>query len=71
LRARHQAEAAEEQRLCAILRRDGQSCLKCLHYDKPFSLMGKSCCQLDSDFHGYAITTPTNVCSRFTAKLAE
>lgn len=67
LRARREVARAEEERLCAILRRDGHSCATCLHSSNPFAL-GKMACDLDSDFHGYATVAPTNVCSRFTSR---
>lgn len=65
LRARHQAEAVEEKRISDGLRAEGKSCSNCLHGDKPFSMMGKTVCQLDSDFQGYATRQPDFVCSRF------
>ena len=68
LRERHAAEAAEEQRQCDALKAQGKSCAICLHSDRPGSLRGKMACQLDSDFQGYAITHPSNICSRFRAR---
>lgn len=65
LKARRETEAAAERVACAALKAAGKSCSGCLHFDRPFSIHPKACCQLDSDFHGYAITTPDSVCSRF------
>lgn len=68
-RARNQASAAEEKRLADNLRANGFSCGQCLHSDRPFSMMGKTVCQLDSDFEGYATVQPDFVCSRFSNKI--
>ena len=69
LRARHQAEAAEERRLSDALRAEGKSCATCLNSDKPFSMIGKTVCQLDSDWEGYCTVKPEFVCSRFKPQI--
>lgn len=71
LKERARQRRVEEDRLCAAHRRDGASCAKCHHSDRPASMSGRMVCQLDSDFHGYAMTTPINICSRFKARDTE
>lgn len=67
LKARHQAEAAEERQKSILLRKAGHSCSTCAHKSKMSSMAPKIACDLDSDWEGYAIVKPDFVCSRFEA----
>lgn len=67
LRARHQAEAAEELRKCMILKADGHSCATCDHSRHEYKALY---CMLDSDFYGNAVVRPEFVCSRFDLRRA-
>lgn len=43
----------------------GASCSTCAHYGK--SPLGRHC-ELDSDFEGYVLTKPTDLCTRHKAR---
>lgn len=66
----------EEQRFVtanriAELRSQGASCASCRSFSKiPSQVLGpgKYCCALDTDFHGYAITTADDLCVGYSRK---
>lgn len=39
-------------------------CANCAHY-RPVPHDARKCCDLDSDFHGYMMTPPEHVCTRW------
>lgn len=52
---------------CAALKSGGASCANCGNcspYPGPGN-KGQIICDLDSDFHGYAVTKPERVCPRW------
>jgi hypothetical protein len=63
VRARNQARAAENARVCAALRAQGNCCAVCEH--KGYRLAAAMVCELDSDFEGYVQVKPDHVCHRF------
>lgn len=47
----------------------GATCGNCRHCSPyPMSRNGELSCDLDTDFHGYAIVKPTHVCARWSEK---
>jgi hypothetical protein len=49
----------------AAIKATGATCSTCAHYGK-VPLRKKHCCELDSDFGGYVIVEPGDVCPRHT-----
>jgi hypothetical protein len=60
-------KAAEDTVKIDVLRANAASCGTCANFQKkgPYGPH----CELDSDFHGYALTQAANLCSRWTAKI--
>lgn len=70
-KARRKAKRAREriayEATCAALKSGGASCGNCAHhspYPQP-GHKGEIICDLDTDFQGYAVTTPGRVCPRW------
>lgn len=55
---------------CLELKAAGSTCANCENFS-PYPGPGERArfiCDLDSDFYGYAVTTPERVCPRWSAK---
>lgn len=66
-REKNAVKFAAYLRACSALREKGASCKSCEHVRRVAGLSGPSC-DLDSDFHGYAIVQLGHVCPRWEAK---
>ena len=69
-RAKNEAHRRAVEAQCAALKAAGSFCSNCAHcspYPTP-GRKGEVICDLDSDFHGYAITKPERVCPRWEAR---
>lgn len=54
------------------LRAEGRSCASCAAYNSgAFGSGRRSFCEDDTDFHGYALTGPTDLCNDWRAALAK
>lgn len=60
--------AAEAEVIMRPLRERGECCATCSSFDPNPTREIKNACLADSDFHGYAITQPENLCGLWKAK---
>lgn len=61
-RRREEKLAAYDAKV-SVLRAAGASCGNCQHFGR-IPISKDRCCDLDSDFSGYAITTADKICAR-------
>lgn len=67
-RRRSLRRQAENEIVLRGLRADGASCLTCKHRGSYPLKPTQPTCDLESDFHGYALTRLDDLCVRFAAK---